>query len=462
MQPPATPHPTARSGESEACRRPLGLFRRRLDAQEHADQPGLAAHPGLVEDALQLGAQRVDADPEQPGGGGEIVPSTMAGEPHLRRREPVDSPSPRRCGARSSRRRRRTPAPCRPRAAPSSGAAPPPRPRRARPPKPASARHSAGAGSATRGTPGARPRASAASRSRCRARRRPAAATSPAWPRSRSRASRFVQRIRASASTSISGHLASSTVLSIITMQAIFQAPSIRWRIRSCALAVLAGIAADLVEGHPGHVPVDDDVYLLPADAPVEVVLLREPRHDLLGCARRSRPSLRPPGRRAEAKASMPPGLRRLHPMARQASKSRWSHASVSARITARTAASSVPLPSMPRPPTTPVASIAHPASRGSSAQAWTTPTTSRISPAAVAIEPEQAEARAGQDDLIAVVPFLGPGIEGRGMARASMCAATRLSMCMGAFLLRSFLRRISHTLRPRPVMRADDIRPER
>ncbi len=52
----------------------------------------------------------------------------------------------------------------------------------------------------------------------------------------RSRASRFVHRIRASASISISGQFASSTVHSSTTVQAIFQAPSIRWRIRSWRL----------------------------------------------------------------------------------------------------------------------------------------------------------------------------------------------------------------------------------
>ena len=129
------------------------------------------------------------------------------------------------------------------------------RPRRAAPPRPASARRSAVAGSAARGTPAHRlaqrgiavapPGAQAAGGD-----------DQPGWPRIRSRASRFIQRIRASASTSISGQFACSTVPSIITMQPIFQVPSIRWKIsaRAARLRSVAGVAADLVVADPGHV----------------------------------------------------------------------------------------------------------------------------------------------------------------------------------------------------------------
>ena len=83
------------------------------------------------------------------------------------------------------------------------------------------------------------------------------------------------------------------------------------------ALAILAGVAADLVEGHPGHVPVDDDVDLFPADAPGEGVLLRKSLHDLPDPRGDRVPAfVHPHAERGEG--LHPPGLRRLHPVARQ------------------------------------------------------------------------------------------------------------------------------------------------
>ena len=83
------------------------------------------------------------------------------------------------------------------------------------------------------------------------------------------------------------------------------------------ALAILAGVTADLVEGHPGHVPVDDDVDLFPADAPGEGVLLRKSLHDLLDPRGDRVPAfVHPDAERGEG--FHPPGLRRLHPVARQ------------------------------------------------------------------------------------------------------------------------------------------------
>jgi hypothetical protein len=81
------------------------------------------------------------------------------------------------------------------------------------------------------------------------------------------------------------------------------------------ALAILAGVAADLVEGHPGDVAVETTLTLSQRTRPAKARFSGTARRSCRS-ARRSPPSLVHP-HAERGPVFQPPGLRRLDPVAR-------------------------------------------------------------------------------------------------------------------------------------------------
>ena len=208
---PMAPPVTGVTGEPRRPEANPGLLDRRVGAQQRADQAAWLRTPVLSKMRCSWVRSVLTLTPSRSAAAARSWPSTISrASLHLRRREAVDLPRPRdpprdRVGIVEGDQR-----PAVLEQHPTEERHPRRRPRRAAPPRPASAdvsgrwlcssRDARRTASRKCGVALAAPRAQAAG-----------GGDEPGWSRIRSRASRFVQRIRASASTSISGQLACST-----------------------------------------------------------------------------------------------------------------------------------------------------------------------------------------------------------------------------------------------------------